>query len=142
MKIGKGSRINMKCIVFSPWKIRIGCNTMINEYTLLDGRGGLRIGDSCSLSMWSVIYTASHVSKSKEFQYYSKPTEIKNCCWIGTRAVVMPGSIIEDRVIISVNSVFKGTSETDCVYVGNPAEKRYTRGLEKNYQQFNLNFFK
>lgn len=41
MKIGKGTRINMRCVILAPWKIRIGENTMINEYTLLDGRGGL-----------------------------------------------------------------------------------------------------
>ena len=40
MKIGKGSRICMKCVIMSPWKIQVGRNTMINEYCIIDGRGG------------------------------------------------------------------------------------------------------
>lgn len=142
MKIGKGTRICMKCIIMSPWKVTIGKNTMVNEFVLLDGRGGLKIGDNCSLSMWSVVYTASHSSKSSDFSYYSKPTEIKNCCWIGTRAVVMPGSILNDRTIVSVNSVLKGITEKGGVYIGNPAEKKYKRDLKIDYEQFILDFFK
>lgn len=42
MKIGKGSRINQRVYVFSPWKISIGKNTMINSFAILDGRGGVR----------------------------------------------------------------------------------------------------
>ncbi len=40
MKIGKGSRINMKCFVIEPWNVKIGENSIINEVCLIDGRGG------------------------------------------------------------------------------------------------------
>lgn len=142
MKIGKGSRICMRCIIFSPWRISIGKNTMINEYVLLDGRGGLKIGDNCSLSMWAIVYTASHASKSPDFQYYSRATEIGNCCWIGARAVILPGSSLKDRSVVSANSVLKGVAEENGVYIGNPAEKKRSREIDANYQQRNLNFFK
>ena len=142
MKIGRGTRINMKCIVMSPWKIEIGENTMVNEYTLLDGRGGLKIGNSCSISMWVVIYTASHYANSSIFQYYSKPTQIGNCCWLGTRCVIMPGSTLSDRTIISVNSVYKGHSEENGIYEGNPTILKRYRALKNNYEQKNEGFFK
>lgn len=142
LKIGKGSRICMKCIIMSPWNISIGANTMINEYVLLDGRGGLTIGDSCSISMWAILYTASHYSDSNEFQYYSKETKLGNCCWIGTRAVIMPGSVIRDRTIISVNSVFKGISDENAIYVGNPAKHVKVRKINENYDLINQNFLK
>lgn len=60
MKIGKGSRIYMKCKVRSPWNIRIGNNTIINEECYLDGRGSLIIGNNVSISYYTVIITASH----------------------------------------------------------------------------------
>ena len=133
MKIGKGSRINMHCIVMSPWKITIGKHTMINDYVLLDGRGILTIGNNTNISMYSVIYTGTHKSYSDSFEYYTKETKIKDCCWIGTRSVIMPGSVISDLVIIGVQSVFKGVAESNGIYVGNPAILVKYRNLNKKY---------
>lgn len=142
MKIGHGTRICMKCIIVSPWNIQIGNNTMINEYVLLDGRGTLKIGDSCSLSMWSIVYTASHRKDSASFQYYERSTKIGSCCWLGSRSVIMPGSVLQDRTIISVNSTFKGLSQTSGIYIGNPAKLEGFRKLDCNYIQINHNYFK
>lgn len=142
MRIGNGSRICMKCTIMSPWKIQIGKNTMINEYVLLDGRGGLYIGDSCSISMWAIIYTASHLSSSERFQYYSRETRLGNCCWIGARGVIMPGALLADRSIISVNSCFKGESEVNGIYAGNPATLKRYRLLDENFDLKNCNYFK
>lgn len=133
MKIGKGSRLNMKVIVWYPWKISMGSHTVVNEYTLLDGRGGLSIGDSCSLSMWSVVYTASHYSNSDCFQYYTKRTEIGDCCWICARSIILPGSKLQDRTIITAGSIYKGESEEAGVYCGNPAVLIRKRELQENY---------
>lgn len=133
MKIGRGARINMKVIVWYPWKIIIGSHTVVNEYSLLDGRGGLTIGDSCSLAMWSIVYTASHYANSDSFQYYTKKTEIGNCCWICARSIVLPGSKLLDRTIISAGSVFKGESEESGIYCGNPAIMQKKRSIQDNY---------
>ena len=141
MKVGKGSRINMRCVVMAPWRIRIGENTMINEYVLLDGRGGITIGNSCSISMWSVLYSASHYLNSQDFQYYKKPTQIGDCCWLGTRSVIMPGSKLSKGSVVSVNSVFKGVTEKNGVYIGNPAVLQRKRNLEKEYDLKNKYYF-
>ncbi len=77
MKVGKGSRINMRCHIFDPWGITIGENSIINEYCLLDGRGGLYIGDNCSISMYSIIYTASHKLIVMSFNIMKKRQELK-----------------------------------------------------------------
>lgn len=123
MKIGKHSRINMKCIVYAPWKISIGKSSIVNEHSLLDGRGHLSIGNDVSVSMFAILYTASHYSWSPEFQYYTKKTIIHDGAWIGARAIVMPGSEIMDNSILSANSVYcGGVSERMKVYRGNPAE--------------------
>lgn len=133
MKIGKGSRLNMKVIVWYPWNITIGNHTIVNEYTLLDGRGGLTIGNSCSFAMWSMVYTASHYANSDSFQYYTRRTEIGDCCWICARSIILPGSKVLDRTIISAGSVFKGESEEAGIYCGNPAVIVSKRRIQENY---------
>lgn len=134
MKIGKNSRINMGCIVMKPWKITIGDNSMINENAILDGRGGLIIGDSCSISMCSILYTASHYANSASFEWYSKPTIIGDCVWIGAGAIILPGSELMDYTIIGANSTFKGISEYNGIYIGVPAVKIRERKLSKKYK--------
>ena len=91
LKIGKGSRINQRVYMYSPWKITIGENTMVNSFAILDGRGGLTIGSNTSISMKSVIYTASHKSWSETFEAYKKSTYIGDGVWICVNAVVLPG---------------------------------------------------
>lgn len=131
MKLGKKCRINMKCIIYAPWKVSIGANTIINEHVLLDGRGKLIIKDDVSVSMFSVIYTASHYSWSSEFQYYTKKTIIHSGVWIGAGTIIMPGSEILYGTIISANSVYNGgVSEKLKIYRGNPAQISGKRELK------------
>lgn len=93
--------------------------------------------------MWSVVYSASHYLDSPSFMYYAKPTTIGDCCWLGTRCVIMPGSCLGDGIVISVNSVFKGTAEQNSVYIGNPAKLKRTRKLDTDtlYDLKNPYFF-
>ena len=73
--------------------------------------------------MFSVIYTASHYSWSPDFKYYTKETILHDGVWIGTHAIVMPGSEIMKNSILSANSVYTGGKSESCkVYRGNPAE--------------------
>lgn len=129
MKIGHGARIYMKCTVISPWKIRIGDNTVINEFVTLDGRGGLIIGNNCSISIYSILFTASHHINSNTFEYYKKSTSIGDGTWIGARAVIMAGSVLENGVVIGANSTTAGNMkyEENGVYIGVPAELKFIR---------------
>ena len=142
MKIGKGSRIAMRCIVMRPSGIVIGRNNVINEYAILDGRYGLKIGDNNSISMHSKLYSVSHYSWSETFEANVKPTLIKDNCWIGVGAVILPGSVLEDKVVVGANSVLKGQAEENSIYVGNPGVKIKDRNLEKKYELHYRSWFR
>lgn len=130
LKIGRGSRICMRTRIMEPWHIIIGKNTIVNEACILDGRGGLKIGNNCSVSVESILYTASHISDSKDFEYYEKNTEIGNGVWIGVRAVILPGAMVEDNVVIGACSVVTGgVNDSNSVYAGMPAKKKKSRNV-------------
>lgn len=135
MKIGHGARINMKVIVWAPWNIKIGENTIVNEYAFLDGRGGLSIGNNTSVAMWAVLYSSSHYVDSDSFEYYTKPTQIGNNCWICARSIILPGSNVKDKSIIGANCVFKGDTDISDVYGGNPAKFIRKRNVENDYKR-------
>lgn len=142
MSIGKKSRINQRVIIFNPKTIKIGNGCVINEYALLDGRSGLTIGNGNSISMYAKIYTGTHKSYSNTFEYLGKPTLIKDNCWIGTSAVIMPGSELADFTIISVNSVFKGKSTEKGIYMGIPAVKIKDREITNKYLCYENSWWK
>ncbi|MDD4849648.1 MAG: hypothetical protein PHO10_02990 [Gemmiger sp.] len=133
MKISEGAWIGLGTKVVHPWKISIGAHTAVNEYGYLDGRGGLTIGNNVSISIYTVILTASHNSRSAGFVYYTKPVVIEDNAWLGVRCVVLEGSYIEHGAIVAANSTLRGRAEADCLYSGVPATKIRERGLEGAY---------
>lgn len=52
-----------------------------------------------------------------------KPIKIGNNCFIGMNVVVLPGTIVEDNVLVGAGSVIRGRLESDSVYIGNPAKR-------------------
>lgn len=133
MKIGKGSRIMMKTVVMCPSGIIIGENSIINEYCHLDGRGGLEIGNNVSISLRSVILTASHSKSGSDFAYRTGKVVIEDNVWLGAGAMILDRSHLKYASIVSAGSVVKGVCEADSVYAGVPAKCISKRNLEGPY---------
>src|SRR5687768_10876088 len=56
---GKGTSIYDSSIVLGD--VKIGANTWIGPFTILDGSGGLTIGSNCSISAGAQLYTHDSV---------------------------------------------------------------------------------
>jgi acetyltransferase-like isoleucine patch superfamily enzyme len=50
-----------------------------------------------------------------------KPIIMKRFSNIGTNSIILPGSILEEGVLVTAGSLFYGKSEPWTVYKGNPA---------------------
>lgn len=123
MKIGKSARILMKVTVVNPWKIAIGDRVVINEYSYLDGRGGIVIENDTSISIYTIILSASHDPHSEEFQYTRQAVFIGKCVWTGARSIILPGSRLEDGCILAAGSVaIRKVYEKRKIYSGVPAK--------------------
>lgn len=143
LSIGKKSRINMGSKLWQPWRITIGKNTIINEKCLLDGRGTLEIGDYVSISWGTIIYTASHISSSNDFEGFKKKVILKNGCWIGVNSVILPGVSIAKNTIIAANSlVNKSVSDENKIYGGSPAKFIDERKNSEDIKFKNTTFFR
>jgi len=133
MKIGKGSRIAIKTIVDTPQNIVIGKRSIVNEFCFLDGRGGLKIGNDVSISIYTIILSATHDSASNDFKFIDGIVEIQDNVWTGARAIILDNSIVKKRSVIGAGAVFKGNSEEDSIYIGNPATFLRRRMLKEDY---------
>ena len=140
LKIGEKSRINMRTTIYSQWKVQIGTSTLIKEKVLLDGRGGLTLGNNCSVSVGAVVFSSSHYTSSSEFKGFSKKTIIEIGVWLCANSIVLPGSIVKNNCIIGANSVYKGISKPNMIYQGNPAVLIRARSAEEIHMEIKFFF--
>lgn len=139
MKIGKKSRILMGLYVRKPWRIVIGSGSIINEKCFLDGRGYIKIGNNVSISIYSKILTATHLSKSDTFEYVEYPVIIEDNVWMGINSIILPGSTLYDNSILAAGSVLikqKVINERSLIYSGIPAIKIGQRNNDPNYKMW------
>ena len=88
--------------------VKVGDNTWIGPFTILDGTGGLTIGSNCSISAGVHIYSHSTVKwavTGGEAPYEYAPVEIGDNCYIGPHAVIAMGSKIETGTIVPAHSL-------------------------------------
>lgn len=123
---GEGASIYDSSLVLGD--VKVGNDTWIGPFTVLDGSGGLVIGSNCAISAGVQIYTHDTVERSLSggvAPVVRARTIIGSNCYIGPNAVIAKGVTIGDRVVIGANSlVLKDIPAgvkafgTPCVVVG------------------------
>jgi len=102
---GEGSSIYHSSYVYGD--VRVGKNCWIGPGVLLDGSGGLVVGDHCSISAGAQIYTHDSVKwalSGGRAEYERAPVRIGNCCYIGSQTVIAKGVTIQDHSVIGACS--------------------------------------
>lgn len=103
---GSGSSVYDSCLVLG--RVNVGKNVWIGPNTILDGSGGLTIGDNCCISAGVQIYTHDTVARTVSGgtrQTELAPTSIGTNSYIGPNTVVAKGVTVGDRVVIGANSL-------------------------------------
>jgi acetyltransferase-like isoleucine patch superfamily enzyme len=92
---------------------KIGKNCYIGYYSILDGSGGLEIGDYVhiagpSVGIWTHTSVFQVLQRSEIFDHTHRkeaPVKIENNVWIGGKVTIYPGVNIGNYSIILPNSV-------------------------------------
>jgi acetyltransferase-like isoleucine patch superfamily enzyme len=88
--------------------VRVGKHCWIGPNVILDGQGGLTIGDHCDISAGAQIYTHDTVARSLSGGVEAveqAPVKIGSCVYIGPQSVIEKGVTINDRVVIGTMSL-------------------------------------
>lgn len=102
---GEGSSCYDNVLIFG--NVSVGRHTWIGPNVILDGSGGLSIGDFCSISAGVQIYTHNTVEWANhrgEAHVARKSTKIGCGVYLGPNAVVQMGVTIGDGAIIGACS--------------------------------------
>lgn len=120
---GEGTSIYDSSLVIGD--VKVGENTWIGPFTILDGSGGLSIGSFCSISSGVQIYTHDSVewalSKGKN-QYKYSSVSIGDCCYIGPYTVITRGVSIGKNCVVGAHSLVKGDLPDFSIAAGCPAK--------------------
>jgi acetyltransferase-like isoleucine patch superfamily enzyme len=119
---GEGTSVYDSCCIFGD--VKVGVNTWVGPFTVLDGSGGLEIGSNCSISAGTQIY--SHDSVQWAISGGTKPyvyakTTIGNNCYVGPNVVITKGVQIGDGCIIGANSMVNSSFPNNSKIAGTPA---------------------
>lgn len=121
---GEGASIYESSIVFG--QVEVGKETWIGPHTILDGSGGLQIGDWCSISAGVQIYTHESVTwalTGGRKGYQTASTQIGDCCYIGPLAVVEKGVTIGHHCVIGAYSLVNRDIPPFCIVAGIPCKR-------------------
>jgi acetyltransferase-like isoleucine patch superfamily enzyme len=127
-------------------EVKVGKQTWIGPFTILDGSGGgLTIGNYCSVSVGTQIYTHDTVKwavSGGKAESEKAPTTIGNCVYIGPLGVITKGVKIGDHCIIGAFSYVNREIPDFSIAIGQPAKIVGRVRLKENgdvgYEYFDL----
>lgn len=120
---GEGTNIYDSAFVFGSPKV--GKNCWIGPYTIIDGSGGLEIGDNCTISTGVHIYTHDNVKETLsggKLPIEREKVTIGSCSYIGPQSIITKGVNIGSHCLIASNSFVNRSVPDRSIVAGNPAK--------------------
>jgi acetyltransferase-like isoleucine patch superfamily enzyme len=103
---GSGTSVYDSALVIGD--VRVGEQTWIGPFTILDGSGGLTIGSTCSISAGVQIYTHDSVRwalSGGKAEYEHEPVSIGDHTYLGPYVIVTRGVTIGRHCLVGANSI-------------------------------------
>ena len=126
LSIGHHSLIRSGMSVDTPG-VKIGNNVNIGIYNYFTGLGGFEIGNDTIFAPNLSIFVGNHnyedVNQLIRLQGVSTKggVIIGNDCWIGTRVVILDGTVLGNHCVVAAGTIVNGKFPDNCVIAGVPA---------------------
>jgi maltose O-acetyltransferase len=122
IKIGKGSTIHMYARFYDPRNIQIGEDTIIGEFSVLDGRAKLKIGSHVAVASEVMIYNSEHNINDKNFKAINEKVIIEDYVFIGARVIILPNVTIGRGAVVAAGAVVTKDIPPFAIVGGVPAK--------------------
>jgi len=121
---GEDSSVYDSAYIFG--NVKVGRQTWVGPFTIIDGSGGLEIGDHCTISSGVHIYTHSNVEQTLsggKLPIKRKSVSIGSNTYIAPQSVIAMGIKIGNHCVIATNSFVNKSFSDFSIIAGNPAKK-------------------
>ena len=134
-RYGEESTISDHVKLIAPGNIHVGRYVGVANKVLLDGRGGIEVGDYTMIGVESIVLTATHRHDRLDIPMCEQgmvhaSVMIGQDVWIGMRALILPGVTIEDQAIVAAGAVVTKDVPCRAIVGGVPARIIRMRGQE------------
>ncbi len=126
-RFGNKSYLFRRTEVLFPKGLWMGENSNVGWFSLVDARGGIRIGNNVTVASYSRLITGSHDINSPGFEARFLPIEIGDYAWICTGATICQNVKIGEGAVVAAGAVVISDVEPYTVVGGVPAKKIGTR---------------
>jgi galactoside O-acetyltransferase len=123
-QIGNDSKILGRVVFYSPENISIGNFTSLNEAVIINGLGGVEIGDNVHISPGVIINSGGLNIANTGFDRKNVDAKvvISDGVWIASGAIVNPSVTIGKNSVVGAGSVVTKSIPENEVWVGVPAK--------------------
>lgn len=123
-----------------PGEVHIGSNVHIANFVVIQGHGGVKIGDNLTVASGSMIYSLSHhhsnlvdLKDTKKYMFtgmvphreqslISGPVVVGDDAAVGLNSILLPGVTIGAGTWVGCASVVTRSLPANVMAVGNPAQ--------------------
>jgi putative colanic acid biosynthesis acetyltransferase WcaF len=120
-RIGNGVVIKPGVRVKYPWHLALGDHCWVGEDCWIDNLTTVTIGNDVCLSQGAYLCTGNHDWSDPAFGLITKPITLEDGCWVGAKAFVAPGVVVETSAVASAGSVVYKRIPAREIHAGNPA---------------------
>lgn len=133
--LGFGDKTSIYDSSFVFGDVEVGENTWIGPFTIIDGSGGLKIGNGCTISAGVHIYTHDNLAKTilgGEAEIDKAPVVIGDNSYIAPHCIVSKGVRIGNQCVLAANSFLNQNMPDRTIFGGNPAKLIGTVVVKEN----------
>lgn len=114
------SGLSMK--IFANGLVEINDGTYFSGPVTIHCKKFVSIGKNCSISWNCTIIDSNFHAVDYNSEILTKEVIIGDRVWVGNSVVILPGTKIDDDVIIGAGSVVRGHLLKNGIYAGNPCK--------------------
>ncbi len=121
--IGDWTTLHDSCLVLSTAGVDIGQHGWFGQNTVIDGSGGMTIGNGVRVGMYSQLW--SHVAAGEQIEgctlYGFRPVTISDNVWLVGSCIVASGVSLGERLVALIGSNITKSFAAGTVIAGSPA---------------------
>lgn len=106
----------------TPWRIELGNDIVVNHHVMLDGRKGIRIGNSVDIGEWTSIWSLQHLTSDMNHGVSGGKVVIDDHVWIAPRCIILPGVHVGKGSVVATGSIVTKNVPPFSLVAGVPAK--------------------